>query len=75
MLTLTKNQLLERLLEPQRSRLLSLAINEDIHSVFPITLPVRKQKEINLDITDDVQKIVFKLLFRVTDLVYDETLD
>ncbi|MGD0795494.1 MAG: hypothetical protein ABR958_07955 [Dehalococcoidales bacterium] len=75
MIALTKNQLLERLLEPERSRLLSLAINEDIHSVFPIRLPVRKQKEINIDLTEDVQKIVFKTLFRVTDLVFDETLD
>jgi hypothetical protein len=75
MLSLTKDQLLERLLEPQRSKLLSLAINEDIHSVFPLRIPARKQKEINIDITEQIQKIAFRLLFRVTDLAYDETLD
>jgi hypothetical protein len=75
MLSLTKNELLERLLEPQRSRLLSLAINEDIHSVFPLSYEARKQEEIDIDITEHIQKIVFKSLFRVTDLAFDENLD
>ena len=75
MLSLTKNELLERLLEPQRSRLLTLAINEDIHGVFPLSIEAKKQKEINIDITEHVQKIIFKALFRVTDLAFDETLD
>jgi hypothetical protein len=75
MLSLTKNELLERLLEPQRSKLLSLAINEDIHSVFPLRVKARKQEEIDIDISEQVQQMAFKLLFRVTDLVFDESLD
>jgi len=75
MLSLTKDELLERLLEPQRSKLLSLAINEDIHGVFPLTVEAEKQENIDIDITEHVQKIIFKALFRVTDLAFDESLD
>ena len=75
MISLTKNELLERLLEPQRSKILSLAINEDIHSIFPLKIKAEKEKEISIDITEEVQKIVFKTLFRVTDLAFDENFD
>jgi hypothetical protein len=75
MLSLTKNELLERILEPQRSRILTLAIKEDIRSIFPLTIRARKNKEISIDISQQVQKLVFKTLFRVTDLAFDEALD
>ena len=51
-LSLTKAQLLERLLEPQRTKLLVLAINEDAHKVFPIRTEVLNQEEINIDMTE-----------------------
>jgi len=51
-LSLTKAQLLERLLEPQRTQLLVLAINEDTHKVFPIHTEAQNQAEINIDMTE-----------------------
>ena len=75
MIRLSKNELLERIVEPQRSRLLTLAIKEDIRSIFPLTIRARKEKDISIDISQQVQKLVFKTLFRVTDLAFDETLD
>jgi hypothetical protein len=75
MISLTKRELLERILEPPRSRLLTLAIKEDIRSIFPLTIPAKQEKEISIDISPQVQKLVFKALFRVTDLAFDEALD
>jgi hypothetical protein len=74
-LTLTRAQIFERLLEPQRMKLLVLAINEDAHSVFPLRVQAQNQAEINIDITEPLRKLVQKVLFRAIDLVYDETLD
>lgn len=75
MISLTKNELLERIIEPQRSRLLALAIKEDIRSIFPVSIRAVKENEISIDISQQVQKLVFKALFRITDLAFDESLD
>ena len=74
-LSLTKAQLLERLIEPQRIKLLVLAVNEDANKVFPIRAEVHNQAEINIDMTEILRKLSSKWLFRAIDLAYDETLD
>ena len=77
-LSLTKTQLLERLLEPQRVKLLSLAINEDAKQVFPLHLQVQAQSnqaEINIDITEALGKLASKWLLRAIALAYEDSLD
>lgn len=74
-LSLTKSQLLERLLVPQRIKLLVLAINEDAHSLFPLQFHSQNQAQINIDITETLRILSSKWLFRAIDLAYDETFD
>ena len=74
-LSLTREQLLKRLLEPQRVKLLVLAINEDARKVFPLRVQARNQTEINIDVTKPLGKLANKWLLRAIDLAYDETLD
>ncbi len=74
-LSLTKAQLLERLLEPQRTKLLVLAINEDVKKVFPIRIEAQNQAEINIDVTEALRTLSSKWLSRAINLAYDETLD
>ena len=74
-LSLTKAQLFERLLEPQRTKLLLLAIAEDTNKVFPLQYQARNQSEIHIDITEALGKLALKWLFRAVDLAYEEALD
>ena len=74
-LSLTHAQLLERLLQPQRIKLLVLAVNEDARKVFPLHFQARNQAEINIDITEALRTLSSKWLLRAIDLSYDENLD
>lgn len=74
-LSLTKEQLLERLLTPERTTLLALAIKEDADKVFPLHFQARNQTEINIDITEAIGTLCSKWLWRAIDLAYNEALD
>lgn len=74
-LSLTRTQLLERLTQPQRAKLLALAINEDARKVFPIKTQTRNANVINIDLTESIGKLHSMWFLRAIDLAYDETLD
>lgn len=73
-LSLTKEQIGERLLEPQRLTLLRLAIDEDVKSIFPLHF-TKNDEENSLIMTEAMSNLVNKLLFRAITLAYDEILD
>jgi hypothetical protein len=73
--SLTKEQIMMRLLDPQRTKLLTLAINEDTNKVFPLHFQAQNREEIEIDINEALHTLCSKWLFRVIDLAYDDTLD
>jgi len=78
-ISLTKEQMGERLLEPHRLKLLTLAINEDVKSCFPIKYKSQGRipagTDINLDLTEALKPVVNKIIFRAIEIAYDESLD
>jgi len=78
-ISLTREQLLERLAEPRRVKLLAIALNEDTKQVFPVTrkakIPVDTNEiDIDIDISQALIKLSSKWLLRAVNLAY-ETLD
>ena len=73
-LSLTLEQVLERLTEPQRIKLLVLAINEDAKSIFPLHF-TNDEEENSRIMTEALRKLAKLWLFRAIRLAYDETLD
>ena len=76
-ISLTRDELYERLKDPTHIKLLILAINEDYNSIFPLQLQgkVNTQGNISLDIREPLKNLMFKWLFRAIDLAYEEDLD
>ena len=75
MLSLTREQLLRRLVESQRSSLLALAINEDAKRYFTFKVEANSSQEVNIDVTEPLRAVTKKLLLRAIDIAYDENLD
>lgn len=73
-ISLTKDQLFDRLLDPERVKLLRLAFDEDARSVFPLRSQTTSQTEINPDMAKTLTIVAEKLLLRAISLTYDETL-
>jgi len=77
-LSLTREQLLERLDDPHRMQLLVIALNEDMKQVFPVDYKIQfpiNTNDINIDIGEALIKLSSKWLLRAVDLAYDENLD
>jgi hypothetical protein len=73
-ISLTIEEAQARLRQPQRLSILSLAVNEDIKSIFPLHL-TGKKKEDDKIIGDAFHRLVLKVLLRAITIVYDENLD
>lgn len=77
-LSLTREQLLERLVDPHRMQLLAIALNEDMKQVFPVDYKIQfpiNTNDINIDIGEALIKLSSKWLLHAVDLAYDENLD
>ena len=75
-ISLTKEQILEKLLEPRRLSLLILAISEDAKKTMTLKYkPQTNQSEVNIDITQPLSEFTNRILLRAIELAYDETLD
>ncbi len=74
-LSLTKDELCERLKDPDRFKLLILAINEDVSNVSPLYFEAEHQGKISINITEPLRELAFKWLFRAIDLTYEEGFD
>ena len=75
-ISLTRDELYERLKDPIRMKLLLIAINEDAKNIFsPLRYQVETKGEISLDIREPLRELAFKWLFRAIDLAYEEDLD
>jgi len=74
MLSLTKEEFMGRLLA--RSQLLRVAVDEDVRKIFPSALKIMKTEAgISLDLTGPVTELLLKVMMRVINLVYEESLD
>lgn len=73
-ISLTAEQAQARLREPQRRNILSIAINEDIKSVFPLHLTGNKTED-STTIGLAMHNVVTRVLLRALEIIYNENLD
>ena len=73
-ISLTREQFFERL--DERKRLLIIAVDEDVKSIFPIrTTVIGNQTENNINLRKPISDLLLKTIARVINLVYEEGLD
>jgi hypothetical protein len=73
-ISLTKEEFLDRFKDPIRQRILALALNEDMKSVFPMKLTTNSEQN-SIIIASAIHEVVVKVLPRLMDIVYEENLD
>ena len=74
-ISLTLEQALERLSQPQRLTLMKLAIDEDVKSIMPLQFQVNDDEGNSLKMKEALGKLAEKLFLRSIQLAFDETLD
>jgi hypothetical protein len=73
-ISLNKEQFYQRL--QKHHRLLMVAIEEDVKSISPLNYKIpSNETEIRIDLSKPIGELIRKEIFRVIDLVYEETLD
>jgi hypothetical protein len=74
-INLTREQAIARLNEPERKKLLILALNEDVKSLFPMHLEGYLTKNDQITLVKAINELIFGANMRTFDLVFNEGLD
>ena len=73
-ISLTIEQLHERLLGRPRNQLLAMAVSEDMKSMFPFILSNGNEENSGI-IREAFKELGFKMLYQAINLAYDEDFD
>jgi hypothetical protein len=74
-ISLTLEQALERLLEPQRLHLLRIAIDEDVKCIFPLQINLADDAATQKALKEALGNLIDRLLLRALRLAFEESLD